>query len=185
MAIIDQLQRVRCVSEYEVRDIDDAMLATIAASAAWAPSAADSQPWEIIAVRDPQRKNNLVQTLLDSLLRPGTGGNIRRHWIASAPLVLVVCLDHMRAKARYGEIGERVFGIQDTGAAVQNMRLVALERGIKSCLLREFDHDVMARQLELPRHVEPLILIAMGYSQAEPAPKHCLPLEDYLHLEKW
>jgi nitroreductase len=91
----------------------------------------------------------------------------------------------MRAKARYGEIGERVFGIQDTGAAVQNMRLAALEHGVKSCLLREFDHDAMARQLELPRHVEPLILIAMGYSQAEPIPKPCLPLGDYLHLEKW
>ncbi len=185
MAILDQLQRVRCVSEYEDRNIDDALLAEIVGAAAWAPSAADSQPWEIIAIRDPQRKIDLTETLLDSLLRPGTGGNTRRHWIALAPLLLVVCVDRMRAGARYGEMGERVFGFQDTGAAVQNMRLVALEHGVKSCLLREFDHAAMARKLELPRHVEPLILVAMGYSDSEPVPKHCLPLEDYLHLEKW
>jgi nitroreductase len=87
MSIVDQLQRVGCVSEYEGRNIDDALLGTIVGAAAWAPSAADSQPWEIIAVRDPQQKNALVETLLDSLLRPGTGGDARRHWIALAPLV--------------------------------------------------------------------------------------------------
>src|SRR5512142_647068 len=99
MAILDQLQRVRCVSEYADRNIADALLAEIVGAAAWAPSAADSQPWEIIAVRDPQKKIDLTGALLDSLLRPGTGGNIRRHWITSAPLIMVVCVDHMRAGA--------------------------------------------------------------------------------------
>jgi nitroreductase len=52
-------------------------------------------------------------------------------------------------------------------------------------LIREFDHDAMAKLLELPRHVEPLIMIVMGYSEVEPGQKPRLPLEDYLHHEKW
>ncbi len=185
MSIVDQLRRVRCVSEYEDRDIEDSVLNTIVEAASWAPSAADSQPWEIVAVRDPERKAALVTTFLDSLMRPGTGGRERRHWLALAPVVLVVCLDHTRAKARFGDIGERLFGIQDTGAAIQNMRLTALEYGVKSCLLREFDHAAMAQLLELPRHVEPLILIALGYSEREPGSKPRLPLTDYMHHNRW
>jgi nitroreductase len=185
VTITDQLRRVRCVSEYAERNIGDAELNAIVEAAAWAPSAGDSQPWEIIAVRDLQRRSALVETLLDSLMRPGTGGAQRRNWLCDAPVVLIVCLDHMRAKARYGEIGEKLFGIQDTGAAVQNMRLVALEHQVKSCLIREFDHDALAKLLGLPRHVEPLIMIAMGYSEVEPGQKPRLPLEDYLHHEKW
>ena len=185
MAIIDQLKRIGCISEYDERDIDDAELAVIVGAASRAPSAANAQPWEIVAVRAQERKVKLVRTLLDSHLRPRLGGDERRDWLAQAPVVLVVCLDHLRAKARYGEVGEHLFGLQDTGAAIQNMRLVAVELGIKSCLVREFDHQQLAKLLELPGHVEPLIMIALGYSSAEAAQLPLLPLEDFFHQERW
>ncbi len=185
MATVDQLKRIGCVSEFEEQDVSDAELAAIVEMAALAPSAANAQPWEIVAVRDGERKVDLVRTLLDSHLRPRLGGDERRDWLAQAPVVLVLCLDRLRAKARYGEIGENLFGIQDSGGAVQNMRLAALELGIKSCLIREFDHPQMAKLLELPEHVEPLILIALGHSQAEAARLPLLPLDDFFHQERW
>ncbi len=185
MAILAQLKRIRCVSEFDDRDVDDTVLTAIVDAASWTPSAADVQPWEIVAVRDRKRKMALVGTMLDSHLRPGVGGDKRRHWLAESPVVLVVCMDHTRAKVRFGEIGEALFGIQDTGAAIQNMRLVALEHEVKSCLIREFDHQQMSELLGLPRHVRPLILIALGYSPVEPRQKPGLPLEDYFHRETW
>lgn len=184
-SLAEQLQSIRCVSEYEPRLIADDLVQTIVQAASWAPSAADDQPWEIIAVRDPVSKAAMVSTLLDTLLRPRRADPGAHHWLISAPLVLVLCLDHMRASARYGEAGDRLFGIQDTGAALQNMRLIASEHGIKSCLIREFDHSAMAQRLELPRHVEPLILVTMGFSSKAPVAKPALPLQDYLHLERW
>ena len=185
MSIVDQFKRVRCVSEFEDRPVGDALLATVIEAVSWTPSAADVQPWEIVAVRDPERKSALVGALLDSLLRPGIGGDERRHWLVDAPLVLVVCLDRTRAKARYGEIGAAVFGLQDTGAAIQNLRLAALEHGLKSCLIREFDADRLSELLLLPRHVQPLTLVALGFSPVEPPLKRGLPLEDILHHETW
>jgi nitroreductase len=185
MTLVDQLQRIGCVSEFDGREVSDADLDSIVEAAAWAPSAANAQPWEIVAVRDPERKVALVRTLLDSHLRPRLGGDERRDWLAHAPVVFVVCLDRLRAKARYGAIGEDFFGVQDTGAAIQNMRLVALELGVQSCLVREFDRQKLAGLLALPEHVEPLILIALGYSQAEAAQLPRLPLDDYYHQEQW
>ena len=185
MPLMDWMKRVCYVADFDDRGIPDELLNTIVSAAMPAPSTADVQPWEIVAIRSEEQKRGLASAMLDSHLRPNTGGEQRRHWLVEAPLVLVVCLDHIRAKVRFGERGEKVFGIQDTGFAIQNIRLVALENGVKSCLLREFDPEPVARLLELPRHVEPLILIAMGFSSIEPRELTHLELEDYLHHEKW
>ena len=185
MSIMDQLKRIRCVSEFEDREIDDVCLSTIVETATWIPSASDAQPWEIIAICDHARKEAVIETLLDSHLRPNAGGRERRSWVAQAPVLLVVCLDRTRAKARFGEIGEKLFGIQDTGAMIQSMRLVALEHGVKSCLIHEFDRNQMAELLELPRHVQPLVMLALGYSHVDLERGPRLPLEDFLHFEKW
>ncbi len=185
MTLMDWLKRVTYVSDFENREITDDLLNTIVGAAMPAPSTADVQPWEIIAIRSNEQKLGLAHAMLDSHLRPHTGGDERRHWLVEAPLVLVVCLDHVRAKVRFGERGEKVFGIQDTGFAIQNIRLIALENGVKSCLLREFDPNLVAQLLELPHHVEPLNLIPMGFSMIEPKERPHLELEDYLHHEKW
>lgn len=185
MSMMDWLKQVCHVSDFENIDISDDLLNTLVSAAMPAPSNAEVQPWEIIALRSKEQKQGLASTMLDSHLRQHTGGEQRRHWLIEAPLVLVVCLDHMRAKVRFGERGEKIFGIQDTGFAIQNIRLVALEHGVQSCLLREFDPVPVARLLELPRHVEPLILIAMGFSSIKPKEQTHLELEDYLHYERW
>ena len=52
MTILAQMKRIRCVSEFEDRDVDETVLTTIVEAASWTPSAADLQPWEIVAVRD-------------------------------------------------------------------------------------------------------------------------------------
>jgi nitroreductase len=185
MSLMNWLRRICYVSDFENIEISDDMLNTIVSAAMPAPSTADVQPWEIIAIRSKEQKLGIAQAMLNSHLRPYPTVENRRHWLVDAPLVLVVCLDHIRAKVRLGERGEKVFGIQDTGFAIQNIRLVALENGVKSCLLREFDPVLVAKLLELPRHVEPLILIAMGFSSMEPDEQPHLELEDYIHYEKW
>jgi nitroreductase len=185
VSLRDWLTRILHVSDFDNTEISDDLLRTIVSATMPAPSTADTQPWEIIAVRSQEKKHEMVQSMLDSYLRPYPVDENRRHWLVDVPLVLVVCLDHIRAKVRLGERGEKVFGIQDTGFAIQNIRLVALENGVKSCLLREFDQTLLSRSLELPRHVEPLILIAMGFSAIEPDEQPHLELEDYLHYEKW
>jgi nitroreductase len=179
------LQRIGCVSEFDDRPIEDDVLASIVAAAAWAPSAANAQPWEIIAVRSREQKLRIASILLDSHLRPQVGGDSRRSWLIDAPQLLVLCLDRTRAMARFGEVGRDLFGVQDTGAALQNMRLMALAHGVKSCLVREFDRAQMTTLLALPRHVTPLIILALGYSTVDARPLPRLPLGDYLHHESW
>jgi nitroreductase len=65
------------------------------------------------------------------------------------------------------------------------MRLLAQTLGIQSCLVREFDSEQMTALLDLPRHVRPLIMIALGYSAAEAKPLPRLPIQDYVHHESW
>lgn len=184
-SIDNVLQRIGCVSEFDAVPVDDSAVKSVVEAASWAPSFANLQPWEIISIRSAEQRNKISAVLLDSLLRPEVGGGMRRSWVADAPLLLVVCLDEMRAKVRVGDIGKDLFGIQDTGMAIQTMRLKAQSLGIQSCLVREFDIVKMADILGLPKHVRPLIMIAMGYSSVEAKTLPRLPLEDYLHHESW
>src|SRR5512136_2023078 len=50
----EELQRVGCISEYDAHSIEDEVLAAIVRAAAWAPSAANIQPWEIVALRSEE-----------------------------------------------------------------------------------------------------------------------------------
>lgn len=185
MTMLELLKRLRCVSQFDARDLEPEVLERVLLAASWTPSAADVQPWEFIVIQDDEQKQALCETLLDSLLRARVGGAERRSWISDAPVILVLCMDRIRAKARYGEIGEKLFGPQDTGAALQNLRLVALEIGIKSCVVREFDQEQISELLALPDHICPLTLVALGYSDVEPSQKTGLPMEDYVHWETW
>ena len=65
------------------------------------------------------------------------------------------------------------------------MRLMALAYGVRSCLVREFDRTQMTALLELPQHVSPLLLVALGYAPGDAKALPRLPLEDYLHHEHW
>ena len=80
MSLLSLLSRVCHVSDFETTEITDDLLNTIVSAAMPAPSTADVQPWEVIAVRTKEQKLGISSAMLDSHLRSNTGGERRRHW---------------------------------------------------------------------------------------------------------
>ena len=62
-----------------------------------------------------------------------------------------------------GERGKRaqLNGI-DAGIAAQTMQLAAQTRDIGSCILLSFNHDAVAKALDIPDTMEPLLVVALG-----------------------
>ncbi|HEY63138.1 MAG TPA: hypothetical protein G4O02_01050 [Caldilineae bacterium] len=151
---------------------------------AYAPSMANTQSWEVIAVTERDVKERLVEATLDPLLTLGSNG--AQGWLIDAPLVLAVLVDGKRARTRFGPRGS-IFGQQDVAMAVQNLRLVALARGLASAWVREVDDEALRSVLNLPWYVEPAGLLALGYPaddvSLEAPPK--LSPEEFLHWERW
>lgn len=50
----------------------------------------------------------------------------------------------------------------DHGIAAQSILLGAVEKGLGGCMIAAFDRESMREDLEIPKHLEPLLVIALG-----------------------
>ena len=91
-------------------------------------------------------------------------GAVHQRWAARAPVVIVVCRDPRPCQARYGDRGVDLYSIQDTAAAVQNILLAAVDRGLSSCWVGAFDPKAVAGALGITPPVEPVAILPVGYS---------------------
>jgi len=69
---------------------------------------------------------------------------VHQGWATKAPVVIVVCADTRPCQARYGDRGSALYAIQDTAAAVENVLLAAVDRGLSSCWIGAFDEAAVS-----------------------------------------
>lgn len=141
------------------------------------PSLANTQPWEIVVVGQ-NRRQAAASATLDLLMTPGSFGG--QSWVAGVPVLLAVCVDRPRAEGRIGKRGYSL-AAQDTFAAIQNARLMAAALGLKSAICKEVDPDRLREALGLPWNVDPLWLLALGYSDAALEYPPRLKREHFVH----
>jgi 5,6-dimethylbenzimidazole synthase len=146
------------------------------------PSSANVQPWELVSVESPACRSAVAAATLDPFLSPGSEG--AQSWLLKAPFVVAVCLDRPRAQARVGTAGWGQ-SCQDAFAAVQNVRLAAAALSLKTAVVREIHTAKLAAALRLPFTVEPLALVAAGYSDATLEQPPRLDLQRMLHRDGW
>lgn len=128
------------------------------------PSLANTQPWELLLVTKSEEREKLIAATLDPFLSPDSYGG--QAWLKSAPVIVLVMLEKRRALVRLGERGE-IFAIQDTFSAIQNARLSAAVHGLSTSVIREFDPQILHKNLELPWYIEPIAILTIGYSEEE------------------
>ncbi len=145
------------VSESDVRAL---LLAAVAA-----PTAGNIQPWRFTVVRSMSARDRLSAAL-------------HQRWAAAAPVVIVVSVDPRPAAARYGDRGEQLYAIQDTAAAVENILLSAVDRGLASCWIGAFDENAVREALDIPSTLTPVAILPVGYSAESSSRPARRPLEE-------
>jgi 5,6-dimethylbenzimidazole synthase len=128
------------------------------------PSLANTQPWELLILEDLEDRDKVVASTLDPFLTPDSYGG--QGWIRTVPLVVIFLVEKRRAMVRLGESGE-IFAIQDMFSAIQNARLIAAYYGLSTSCVREFDHQTLHKNLNLPWYLEPVAILTAGYSEEE------------------
>jgi len=79
-------------------------------------------------------------------------------------VVIAVSVDPRPCAARYGDRGEYLYALQDSAAAVENILLAAVDRGLAACWIGAFDEKAVREALSLPMPITPVALIPVGYS---------------------
>ena len=142
-AIYQVMRKRRAIRRYEDRRIPDELLSRMFASALWAPSAHNRQPWRFAVLRTPTAKENLARAMGERLrqdrLHDGdkpelVERDVARSYarITGAPLVIVfflsmVDMDHYPDSRR--SHAERQMAVQSVAMAVQNLWLLAAAEG--------------------------------------------------------
>jgi nitroreductase len=144
-------------------------LELIIEAARLAPSACNFQGWRFVVADDPQVR--------DELARKGMGGVVPNVWAAAAPVIIAGCFAKKILSTNW--LGSKLKGIDygqlDMGIAGEHIALMAAALGLGTCWIGWFNQKAVKKILGVPRAVEVVFLMTLGYpaeaSQREKARK--------------
>lgn len=152
MEFSDVIARRRSVRHFNSKlAVSDEDINALLEAAVTAPSAGNIQPWRFVIVRSLDARERLAAAL-------------HQKWATGAPVSIVVCVDPRPCYARYNDRGERLYAIQDTAAAVENILLAAVDRGLAACWVGAFDEDAVRSALGVTAPITPIAIIPVGHS---------------------
>lgn len=159
------------VRSYSDKKVEQEKLDKILFAAHVAPTAANLQPVRLIVVQSDEGLNKI-----------GKATNIY-----GAPLAIIVCSEHTKAWTRPFD-GKQTVDI-DASILTDHMMLEATELGLGSVWVCYFKSDVIKQEFSLPQNLEPINILAIGYSNEPPADpeRHTtqrIPLHELVHYEK-
>lgn len=147
----DELLRMRRSCRlYRRKPLEFDTLGQILQAGLWAPSSGNLQNWEFVVVTDAGKREQLAKACVD------------QQWMVTAPVHLVVCNDRERVKKMYPRRWE-LYSIQNSALAAGNILLKAADLGLGSCWIGSFDEIAVKRILRIPSHIEPELIITLGY----------------------
>ena len=143
--LMETITQRRSIRKYRNERFPMEELIALVEAARWAPSAGNSQPWEFLLVNDEDMVSGL------KAVSPG--------WLKPAPALIVMCINKNR---------ETNWSYIDVGAAMQNILLYAHSRGVGCCPIGSFAVETVKELLDMPLHLEPVLLMTVGYSEEKP-----------------
>ena len=133
------------------------------------PSAGATYPLEIyVTLKDKGffhydiKKHALELITEEDLSKKLAGASLNQYFIAEAYLNVIICAVFSRTTWRYGQRGVRYVFIE-VGHCAQNVQLQAVALGLASVPIGAFEDDKVKKVLDLPKKMEPLYIIPIGY----------------------
>ena len=157
MDLMEAIKGRRSIRKYKPDPVPEEVFRALMEAVRWSPSWANTQCWEVIAIKDPSVKSELATAL--------PKGNPALSSMAEAPLVLVLCGKKGISGFYKGQM-TTVKGdwlMFDTGIAMQNLCLAAYSLGLGTVVVGMFDHKKAEKILGVPGDVEVVAMTPLGY----------------------
>ena len=160
------------VREYTAGEIGEQELVYLLDCASTAPSAGNLEAWDVVLVRDPERREALSEAAFG------------QSHVRTAPALMVLCANYVRSMSRYGERGI-LYAVQDATIAGTYLLLAAHALQLCSCWVGAFDEEETKSILGLPPHVRPIAIICIGKGNPPAELTGRMPVAEHLHVEEW
>lgn len=133
------------------KEIEEEKLNYVLEAARYAPSACNIQPVKLFVITNKEVLSKVHETY-------------PRDWFKKAPCVIVAVGDKSQSwKRRDGKDHVDI----DVAISVDHLTLAARDVGLGTCWVCAFDADKCHEILNLPDHMEPCVLIPIGYPEKE------------------
>lgn len=170
--VVDCIMSRRSIRAYKPEQIKDEELKTILECGINAPSARNSQPWEVRVMQNKEAIENLNKEVIADMIEKRPEAKERfadenASVFFHAPTLLVVAYDTTQ-----------YWGQSDCGMLVQNVLLAAESMNIGSCAVgccREYINSPKAanfvKSLNLPENYVVYLTVTLGYKDENPDAK--------------
>ncbi|HII71186.1 TPA: hypothetical protein HA265_00345 [Candidatus Woesearchaeota archaeon] len=156
METFECIEKRRSVRRYIDSPVEWEKIGNILRAAQLAPSSGNSQDVRLVVVTDRKKRERLAEACMKQL------------WMARAPVHIVIYSDPKNTKRFYGLRGEKLYSIQNSAVAAQNILLAATDQGLASCWVGAFDETMLNNVLGAPDSARPQAVITVGYSEDDP-----------------
>ncbi len=160
--VLEIIKSRRSIRRFLDKPIPFEMLDRLLEAARWAPSGGNCQPWAFVVIREPANIRKV------KLFSPGLGGE--------PTALIILCSD---------QATDTGTAIMDISMTAQNVMLVATDQGLGSCVVRSHNQNALQTLLNLPAHVVPELIVALGYPAKPGKNPGRRQLEEVVHWEEW
>ena len=152
MKFIELAKERYSVRSYSSKKIEEDKLQLILEAGRVAPTACNNQPQRVLVIQSDEGLAKIAGTAPSKMF--------------GAPCVIVVCAD--RTKTWIRPIDGMNSADIDASIVTDHMMLQATELGIGSVWICSFDASQIKEKFKLPEGVEPINVLALGYTEEKP-----------------
>jgi nitroreductase len=191
--ILDVIRTRRSVRVYKTGKVTDQQLETILEAARWAPSGANTQPWELVVTRDREKMRRIRQ-IYDNEWRqrkredPINYKGLKKDYVGDVSVIVLVCGDartkQVYLTTRQPADREKLFQASIANA-VQQMMLAAasMNLGTVWVSVREEVEPELRELFKVPATLRLLWVVPIGHARSWPAAKPRRNPAAFTHLE--
>lgn len=190
---LETIQKRRSVRVYKSGKVTEPELGLILEAARWAPSGANTQPWEFVVTRD-RAKMKRVREIYDNEWKrhkredPVHYKGLKKDYVGDVSVLVLVCGDPrtMKAYLTTRQPGDREKLFQASVAnAVEHMMLIAASMGLGTVWVsvREEVEPELRELFRVPRPLRLLWTVPIGHARNWPKAKPRRKVSAFTHYE--
>lgn len=182
--IMEFLSKRASVRNFSQKNVPDELLEKILSVAMHAPTTGNMQLYSVVITRNDDNKKKLSPCHFN---QPAS---------LNAKVLVTFCADFNRfvkwceinnANPGFDNFQSFLAAVFDTTILAQQFCAIAECNGLGTCYLGTTTYNApeIARLLELPERVVPVLTVAIGYPQDQSTPSDKLPVRSFIHYEKY
>ena len=183
----------RSVRVYKTGKVTDEQLERILEAARWAPSGANSQPWEFIVTRDKKKMKKVREIYLNEwkqrkLEDPVHYKGLKKDYVGDVSVLVLICGDprtmQVYLTTRQPADREKLFQASVANAVEHMMLMAASERlGTVWVSVREEVETELRMLFGVPQPLRLLWVVPIGPARVWPRPRRRRELSAFVHWE--